>query len=301
VVLLVVISSAYKIEMQQPAIPAFHVLWTKPVTTGGKHFSMNNAEILTMVVSALMWQKHNGSIKLYTDNGGFDFIRGLKLSALWDGGIDTELLENNDYPINPEIFWAAGKLIALEPQTCPSVMLDTDLIVTQPIQHLLASTGITALHSEALHPEVYLPPSLLKKPAGFNFPDDYNWNTLPSNTAFLYIRDESFKSFYLNESKRFMFQNMEKPTELVSQMVFAEQRLLSICADRQHLPITYLLSDPFSLLNSSVIHLWGFKNLLRQNENIQTIYSKQLIEKFGEELSVYSVFTTYVEKYILCI
>ena len=286
--------------MQQPAIPAFHVLWTKPVTTGGKHFSMNNAEILTMVVSALMWQKHNGSIKLYTDKAGYAFIRSRKLLALWNGGIDTELLENNNYPIDPEIFWAAGKLIALEAQACPCVMLDTDLIVTLPIQHLLEPTGITALHSETLQPEVYLPPSLLKKPSGFSFPDDYNWNTLPSNTAFLYIRDKSFKSFYLNESKRFMFWNMEKPTEMVSQMVFAEQRLLSICADRQHLPITYLLSDPFSLLNSSVIHLWGFKNLLRQNENIQTIYSKQLIEKFEEELSLYSVFTTYVEKYILC-
>lgn len=286
--------------MQQPAIPAFHVLWTKPATAAGKPFIMNTAEILTMVVSALMWQKHNGSIKLYTDNRGLDFIRSLKLSAVWDGGIDTELLENNDYPINPEIFWAAGKLIALEAQACACVMLDTDLIVTQPIQHLLKSTAITALHSEALNPEVYLSPSLLKKPLGFDFHADYNWDVLPSNTAFLYINNESFKSFYLNESKRFMFRNMGKPSEMVSQMVFAEQRLLSICADRQHLPITYLLSDPFSLSNSNVIHLWGFKNLLRQNENVQAIYSKQLIEKFGEELSAYLVFTTYIEKYILC-
>ena len=286
--------------MKQHAISAFHVLWTKPVTLSGKHFSMNSAEILTMMVSALMWQKYNGSIKLYTDNCGLEFIRSMKLSALWDGGIDTELLENNDYPINPEIFWAAGKLIVLEGQTCPCVMLDTDLIITQPIQQLLEPTAITALHSEALQPEVYLPPSLLKKPSGFNFPDDYNWNVLPSNTAFLYIKDESFRNLYLNESKRFMFQNMEEPTEMVSQMVFAEQRLLSICADRQQLPINYLLDDPFSLLNNSVIHLWGFKNLLRQNENVQAIYSKQLIEKFGEELSLHPVFTTYVDKYILC-
>jgi hypothetical protein len=277
--------------MKQVAILAFHVLWTKPVTINGKYFSMNDAEILTMAVSALIWRKHNGSIKLYTDNAGYAFIRSMELSALWDGGIDTELLENNDYPIDPEIFWAAGKLIALEAQACPCVMLDTDLIVTQPIQQLLEPTTITALHSEALNPEVYLQPSLLKKPSGFNFPKDYNWNVLPSNTAFLYINNDSFKNFYLNESKRFMFQNIEKPTEMVSQMVFAEQRLLSICADRQHLPISHLLADPFSLSNSSVIHLWGFKNLLRQNKNVQAIYSKQLIEKFGEELSIYPFFT----------
>lgn len=282
--------------MQQSVIPAFHVLWTKPTTIRGKRFSMNDAEILTMVVSALMWQKHNGSIKLYTDKVGYEFIQSMKLSALWDGGIDTELLENNDYPIDPEIFWAAGKLIALEAQACPCVMLDTDLIVTQPIQHLLKPTAITALHSEALNPEVYLCPSLLKKPLGFDFPADYNWDVLPSNTAFLYINNESFKSFYLNESKRFMFRNMEKPMEKVSQMVFAEQRLLSICADCQQLSISYLLDDPFSLANNNVIHLWGFKSLLRQSENVQAIYSRQLIEKFGEELSAYPIFSSYIEK-----
>ena len=220
----------------------------------------------------------------------------MKLSALWDGGIDTQLLEKNDYPIDPEIFWASGKLIALEAQACPCVMLDTDLIVTQPIQHLLKSTAITALHSEALNPEVYLSPSLLKKPLGFEFSADYNWDVLPSNTAFLYINNESFKSFYLNESKRFMFRNMEKPMEKVSQMVFAEQRLLSICADCQQLSISYLLDDPFSLANNNVIHLWGFKSLLRQSDNVQAIYSRQLIEKFGEELSVYPIFSSYIEK-----
>ncbi len=280
--------------MKQAAISAFHVLWTKPVTINGKCFSMNDAEILTMVVSALMWQKHNGSIKLYTDNAGYAFIRSVELSALWDGGIDTELLENNDYPIDPEIFWAAAKLIALEAQTSPCVMLDTDLIVTQSIRHLLEPTAITALHSEALNPEVYLPPLSLKKPLRFHFSKDYNWNVLPSNTAFLYINNESFRNFYLNESKRFMFHNTETPTEMVSQMVFAEQRLLSICADCQQLSINYLLADPFSLANSTVIHLWGFKNLLRRNNNVQAIYSKQLIEKFGEELSSYPFFTTYI-------
>ena len=285
--------------MKQHAITAFHVLWTKPITLSGKHFSMNSAEILTMMVSALMWQKYNGSIKLYTDKCGLGFIRSMKLSALWDGGIDTELLENNNYPIDPEIFWAAGKLIAMEAQAGPCVMLDTDLIVTQPIRHLLDPTAITALHSEALHPEAYLHPSLLKKPTGYHFPADYNWNVLPSNTAFLYIKDESFKNFYLSESKRFMFHNMEKPAELVSQMVFAEQRLLSICAARQLLPIDYLLADPFSLSNSCVIHLWGFKSLLRQNENVQAIYSKQLIEKFGEELSGYPLFMGYIGEHLV--
>ena len=298
-VLLGGILSAYKIDMRPHPIAAFHVLWTKPFIASGNPFGMNDAEILTMIVSALMWQKHNGTIKLYTDNTGYAFIKEHDLLDLWDGGIDTEVLEHNNYPIDPEVFWAAGKLIALEAQASPCVMLDTDLVVVRSIDHLLEQSPIVALHTESLNPDVYLNPTILKVPDGFKFPEYYNWDVPPSNTAFLYIGNDSFKTFYLNESKRFMFHNTGKPKELVSQMVFAEQRLLSICAARQLLPIDYLLADPFSLSNSCVIHLWGFKSLLRQNENVQAIYSKQLIEKFGEELSGYPLFMGYIGEHLV--
>ena len=258
---------------------------------------MNDAEILTMVLSALMWQKYNGSIKLYTDNRGYEFIIEHGLLSLWDKGIDTEVLEKNTYPIDPEIFWAAGKLMALETQTAPCVMLDTDLIVVRSIHEQLEQTDIIALHAEILEPDVYLHPSLLKQPLDFKFPDYYNWTVSPSNTAFLYIRDESFREFYLNESKQFMFNNYEKPKELVTQMVFAEQRMLSICADHMGLPLTYLISDPFTLSNMDVIHLWGFKSLLRENKNIQNLYVKQLLNTLGKELSTNAFFLHFMESY----
>jgi len=281
--------------MNQSSIAAFHVLWTKPSARSGKAFSMNNAEMLTLIVSVLMWQKHNGTIKLYTDKIGYAFIKEYDLVNLWDG-IDTETLENNDYPIDSEVFWAAGKLIALEAHATPCVMLDTDLIVLRPISHLLNSNSIVALHAESLHPDTYLNPSFLKLQVGFKFPAYYNWEALPSNTAFLYIDDDSFKTFYLNESKRFMFHNEEKPEELVSQMVFAEQRLLSICASYKEIPITHLLTDPFTLSNDTVIHLWGFKNLLRQSKSVQTIYCRQLIKTVSNDLATNSFFQHYLEK-----
>jgi hypothetical protein len=282
--------------MEHPSYAAFHVLWTKPSNATGNRFDMNNAEILTMVISALMWQKYNGTIKLYTDNTGYKFIEEHNLLSLWDDGIDTEVLENNNYPIDPEVFWAAGKLIAMEAHTSPCVMLDTDLIVVRPIHDLLKQTPIAALHTETLNPDVYLNPLLLKQSRNFKFPDFYNWESLPSNTAFLYIQDEAFKTFYLNEAKQFMFHNTEKPEELVSQMVFAEQRLLSICAYHMGLPISYLLTDPFCLSNDTVIHLWGFKSMLRQNNRLQTIYSKQLIRTVKNELSTNTFFLHYIDK-----
>jgi len=283
--------------MEHAAYPAFHVLWTKPSIADGKDFAMNEAEILTMIVSALMWQKYNGTIKLFTDHTGYEFIKEHDLLNLWDGGINTEVLENNSYPINPGVFWAAGKLLAMEAQNCPCVMLDTDLIIMRPINEVLKNSDVTALHKENPDPQVYLDPSLLQLPENFSFPDYYNWNIAPSNTAFLYIKNEEFKQFYLNESKQFMFHNTGKPAELVSQMVFAEQRLLSICADRADLPVNYLLTDPFSLSNKNVVHLWGFKNLLRQNDKIQKIYSKQLIKTVKDELSTNLFFQNYLAKH----
>ncbi|HEY6915426.1 MAG TPA: DUF6734 family protein, partial [Paludibacter sp.] len=194
--------------MKQPPYNAFHTLWTKPVITAGKHFGMSAAEILTMIVSALMWRKHNGSIKLYTDIAGYEFVSKHNLLELWDG-IDTDVLENNSYPIAPEVFWAAGKLMALEDAAAPCVMLDTDLVVLKPIATTLSQSTITALHAEALVPDAYLPAHLLKKPSGYTFPDYYNWEVLSANTAFLFIRDGKFKRFYLDESKKFMFCNVE--------------------------------------------------------------------------------------------
>ncbi|MDP4240623.1 MAG: hypothetical protein Q8904_14265 [Bacteroidota bacterium] len=283
--------------MEHLSYPAFHVLWTKPSDATGRFSGMNKAEILTMIISALMWQKYNGTIKLYTDNRGYQFIKEQNLLSLWDGGIDTDVLESNRYPINPEVFWAAGKLIALEAQDAPCVMLDTDLIVMRSLHDLLRGTSITALHAENPEPEVYLEPSLLKCPKDFKFPESYNWDVWPSNTAFLYIREESFKKFYLNEAKRFMFHNTEQPAEAVSQMVFAEQRMLSICAEQKRVAINYLLTDPFSSSNNTVIHLWGFKNLLRQNDKIQAIYSSQLIKSVENELSTNVFFNDYIEKH----
>ncbi len=262
---------------------AFHTLWTKPSFLKKDPYKMNNAEILTMVISALMWRKYNGKIKLFTDKEGLNFIEKNNLSDIWNE-IDVSVLENNTYSIDPTIFWAAGKLIALEASTCPCVMLDTDLIVVNSINNILSGSEITALHSEPLNSEVYINPNYLKKPNGYNFPIFYDWNVLPSNTAFLYISDNRFRNFYLEQSKSFMFNNFEKPMENISQMVFAEQRLLSICAAIKDIDIHYLLESPYSLNNATIVHLWGFKEVLRKNSVLEKLFIDKLINRFNKDL-----------------
>jgi hypothetical protein len=278
----------------------FHTIWTKPAVQRNIGFEMNNAEILTMVISALMWRKYNGKIKLYTDEVGYDFLKSKGLTDAWDE-IDCESLENNNYPIDPIIFWAAGKLIALEACPCPCVMLDTDLIVMHSISDDLAASDIIALHPEELNPVVYIEPKHLKLPCNYVFPNYYCWDVLPFNTALLYVNNNKFKDFYLQHSKKFMFQNYDKPMEYVSQMVFAEQRLLSICANYKNTRVKTILDSPFETDNKTIIHLWGYKSTLRSNKYLNAIFIEKLIHRFQNELADYPLFNLLTDKRENCL
>lgn len=271
--------------------PAFHVLWTAPTRFKGRVFQMNKAEIYTLIVSAVLWRKYNGSIKLFTDNEGAKYICSNKLEWLYDGGIDTETLTRHNYDINPEIFWAAGKLIALQACQSPCVMLDTDLIVVKSIQHLVKDSDILALHPEEINPEIYIHSEYLKRPLGYIFPVDFNWNLKPYNTAFLYIKDNGFKEFYTSHTLKFMHGNNEYPKEFVSQMVFAEQRMLALTAAMYNQKVGWILDDPYSTENEYVIHLWGYKQVLRNNKKKEEIFIQKLLSTFESQLNEFPDFS----------
>ena len=118
---------------------AFVSNWTRPyaVRCPDRPYQMTDFDLLTTVLSALVWRRENGSIRMITDDTGAQYYRSLGLTDLWDGGIFTYL---NDIPstIDPCTFWAAGKLYALAATPAPCVMLDTDFIVWHSLsEHLL--------------------------------------------------------------------------------------------------------------------------------------------------------------------
>ena len=66
------------------------------------------------------------------------------------------------------------------------------------------------------------------------FDENFDWSVLPSNTAFTYISNNEFKDYYTSESIKFM-KNVINNNDKITNMVFAEQRLLSMCAERKKL------------------------------------------------------------------
>jgi len=265
-------------------LSAIHTIWTNPYIIKNQYLKFTRAEMLTLVISALLWRKYNGAIKLYTDSTGLNYIHTNNLEWLYDEGIDIDTLTYYKNNINPEIFWAAGKILALHAHKSPCVMLDYDLIVVKSIHEIIEDFDVVALHPEELHSEFYLKPELLKLPDGYEFPEQFDWDIKPLNTAFLYLRDPDFKHNYAQHALDFMNNNGEYPKEFISQMVFAEQRMLAMTAAMYKQKIGWLLNDPFELSNRHIIHLWGFKQELRNDLEKEEVFISRLLRTFRSEL-----------------
>lgn len=281
-------------------IQAIHINSTVPYTMKnlGKAYKIDDFELLTTVLSALMWRKLNGPIKLFTDEIGLEYYTSLNICDLWDAGIDTQVLESVSPNLNQEIFWAAAKIFALQHQQAPVAMIDTDLIVWKNISNILSKQQFAVIHREAINEEYYLPKHLLKKAENYKFDDAWDWTELPCNTSFAYFSNTQFKDYYTKCAIDFMMDNHEYPHEMVSQMVFAEQRIVSMCAKKMNIPIYHFLDDPYQADNSLFTHLWGAKQVARDNNHQRKLLCAALLNKIEELFPEYYEKTT--RMLILC-
>lgn len=239
---------------------AFHSLWTRPRRGDGSVF-MPDYELLTMMLSALEWRRHNGEIRMVTDSPGAAFLAGMGLETLWSEPPDTAL-DRMDGGVDPFFFWAAGKLEALRRTDAPCVMLDTDLIVWADVSARLGGR-VVAAHSEQLAPDVYPDPY-----ETFSLLPDYapraEWDLslCAANTAFLYLPDNALKAYYTDEAFRFMRALRGGGYDPSVTMCFAEQRILPMCAAARGYGMAYLLDENAKDAQDVVTHLWGFKRRL---------------------------------------
>lgn len=260
---------------------ALHVNSTAPfrIRQKGKKYKIDSFEILTTILSALTWRRNNGTIKLYADSMALEYYDSLGILDLWDGGIDTKTLDRAPDNIDQNIFWAAGKLIALRNEPAPVAMIDTDLIVWRPITDILQREKVSVLHRESLNPEVYIRKEHLKIRPGYRFDPEWDWEEPACNNALVYIADQEFKDYYTDCAIDFMTENREQPEELVSQMVFAEQRMLAMCARQKQFPVHHFLDDPFQQDNTTFTHIWGGKSIARMYANQDEMLCSVLLRK----------------------
>ncbi|MDR0322200.1 MAG: hypothetical protein LBI28_11910, partial [Treponema sp.] len=124
---------------------AFHSNWTKPFSLRNPNspYFIEDYDLLTTILSALEWRKHNGGIMMVTDSVGMEYYNQMGITHIWDLGIYASLDALDGEAIYPLSFWAAGKILALKQQTAPCVMIDTDFIVWKPLAFDTSDVALT--------------------------------------------------------------------------------------------------------------------------------------------------------------
>ena len=122
----------------------------------GAYF-IDKFDLYNAVLSALQWRRLNGKISYVTDKTGAEYLEKTGISQVWDEVLP--ILDQHQEGINPGMFWAAGKLLALRDIPAPVAMVDTDFIVWEKLE---LGERIVAAHREDIRESVYPPMEYLK-------------------------------------------------------------------------------------------------------------------------------------------
>ena len=267
---------------------AFVSNWTRPyaVRCPDRPYQMTDFDLLTTVLSALVWRRENGSIRMITDDTGAQYYRSLGLTDLWDGGIFTYL---NDIPstIDPCTFWAAGKLYALAATPAPCVMLDTDFIVWHSLSEHW-HRPLAVIHREALNPAIYPAPSAFVLVPSYHFPTNWNWHEPACNTALTYFGNDTLRKTYVGQAMDFM--QAARGRDGLIYMVFAEQRLLAMCAQACGVPIHAFSTeqDLFQGNQRDFTHIWGFKQAMQEQPVLHELFCQKCAARIRKDFPIYA-------------
>lgn len=274
---------------------AFHSNWTKPFFSKNKEreYYIEDYELLTTIISALKWKEKNGSIKMITDKIGASYYNELGIEHIWNLGIETTLEEYIDSEIDPFLFWAAGKIFSLNSQDTPCIMMDTDFIVWESIGRFLKDNKFVVIHREAINNSIYPDKDSFNMNKSYEFSLDWDWSILPCNTALTYIADEKFKNYYVEKSVEFM-NNLKNSSNPITNMVFAEQRVIAMCAKEHEIEIKSLLN----LVNNDIFsqkyftHVWGYKRIMQSDFSKRKSFCIKcicrILKDFPEEIETLS-------------
>lgn len=263
---------------------AFHANWTKPffIRRPNETYFIEDFELLVALLSALKWKQKNGSIKMYTDQIGADYYERLRLCDIYDLGIDTSLENVVPKTLKPHLFWAAGKVYALAMEPSPITMLDMDFIVWDTIHEETNGHDLCVTHREILNGLVYPTYEKFSSLYEYDYDESWDWKINPCNTALVHFHHQQLKDYYTNVAISFMNADMPIPEDQkkhVVLMVFAEQRLLAMCAKKMGIDITSYISNNMDLNRyKKFTHIWGYKKTLFDSDQLRKEFCESCID-----------------------
>lgn len=254
---------------------AIHVNWSAPlISKGVQKYELEDFEILTTILSALNWKKNGGSIKLYADKTAIDYYKQIGIYDIWDTIEELSVPDS----VDPDVFWAAGKLFALSNEEAPIAIIDTDFIVWD-VSYINKIKDCAVIHFENLAEDIYPPKDYFKMSDRYIW-QGFNWNLCAANTAFVIFKNKRLLKAYTRYAIEFM-QNAKKTDDYLRYMTFCEQRMLPMVADLVGADIIELMHYDalFGDENKSFTHIWGMKQKMRNDEKLRDDFCKRCVKR----------------------
>ena len=261
---------------------AFHTL-----RTAVGNVRLCDFELLAMLLSALEWRRHNGNIMLVTDEAGMAYVHRQGIAAAWDRVVPG-LRNMQQAGIDEQTFWAGAKLLALSQQPAPCIMIDLDFIVWKKIDFERLQPAVVAIHRESVNNSVYPVREFFQMRAGWQWPESLDWSVEACNTAFVYFGSERLRQVYCSLAMRFM-RAADTRNAGLPYMVFAEQRLLAMCAVRLRESVGTFADLPelFGGRQRCFTHLWGMKEHLRRNPEEAAAFCRSCVRRLQRDFPVF--------------
>lgn len=205
----------------------------------------NPAELYVISASVLFWKKLNPghATHLFCDTLAKEYFTINGLINIWD---QVTILDEH-YGINPRVFWASAKIIALSKVQSPVVHIDLDFFTWCR----LGDFGLFDLTAAASFPETtktyYEPVKSIMK--GVNLKEKIRFKNLAYNTSLLYIGSDILKNAFCDISIEYMQKASLTDTNTIFSkdpalyMIFAEQQIFANIALKQGFKVKTILKE----------------------------------------------------------
>lgn len=249
-------------------IPAIQVNWTKPYfdkqrlrgdvfkltrELESQTYDMPDYQIFYTMLSAYHWRKNNGTLKLYTDSIGLEFIQQFYLTELYDE-IDIKFL--NGYSktnVDAARYWTSGKIKVLANQTKPFIFLDQDMIFRSKVPDYILQDDLTVAHWEIPRGSHYFTERDWKHDVpSLTMPENYSVVDHVPNTSFLVMNNMKLLREYTQWHKKLVEVECDTP---VWYWLLTDQGILGHTVREGNYNVN-TLTDRIFLAN----HNWGTKD-----------------------------------------
>ena len=265
-----------------------YVDWWMPRKVRGSRSKVKKPWEIALIIRSVFFAKEYNSLSpiLYCDPEIYEYYKDIGLDAFFDE-VRPILPTNPDF--DPSVFWSAGKFQAILDMNEPFVMMDLDAEVRFEMD--LSDCDVFCAHLEEINDNdlVYYPhPTYLGQNYLVNkYGND--WDNLAYNTSILYFNSIETAHEYANEALSFIRSiGTIDPAFERGYILLAEQRFLHrMCVDKElkvktlisgvyktedplrKIPAHFEDSDVEEIGQKGFLHVWGFKNKLNNQEEVE--------------------------------